>query len=249
MLSRYAIFRWMPNCRSFTGSPMSRGIDLNYRQLYFRFWSWVHSTAGHQRRLNFLDWSSPPGKNSRDTYYRSPELRLVHSTWLNSTDLWEVDPRRVHWSHASASRLYLVLIGCSETRTASARSVLKTCDMYSNAAVHTGDRELEFSSVHVLWTSLYFLSLSCRPRLASFRHKRYTTVWNSLPTGIRTRGHTYRLHSRPLSRQDALLPHCCRVGTWTHELNASECRTGMQGDWSRNFLKRHFRTRSTVKIL
>jgi len=120
----------------------------------------VHSTAGHQRRLNFLDWSSPPGKNSRDTYYRSPELRLVHSTWLNSTDLWEVDPRRVHWSHASASRLYLVLIGCSETRTASARSVLKTCDMYSNAAVHTGDRELEFSSVHVLWTSLYFLSLS-----------------------------------------------------------------------------------------
>jgi len=34
-----------------------------------------------------------------------------------------------------------ILIGCSETRTVSARLVL----VFSNAAVHTGVRELEFS--------------------------------------------------------------------------------------------------------
>jgi len=38
-------------------------------------------------------------------------------------------------------------IGYSETRTVSAQSVLNT---YSNAAVHTGVLELEFSSVQVL---------------------------------------------------------------------------------------------------
>jgi len=32
-----------------------------------------------------------------------------------------------HWSRESASRLYFVLIGCSETRTVSARLVLNTC--------------------------------------------------------------------------------------------------------------------------
>jgi len=228
MLSRYTIFRWMPNCRSFTGSPMSRGIDLNSRQLYFRFWSCVHSTAGHQRRLNFLDWSSPAEKKPRDMYYRSPELRLVRSTWLNSTDLWQVEPRRVHWSHASASRLYFVLIGCSETRTASARLVLKTCDMYSNAAVRcsrwrsrTG---IQFSSVHVLWTSLYFLSLSRAvlglPAFGTSATQLYGTHYRAAFVRVATR----RLHSRPLSRQDALLPRCCRVGTWTHKSNASECR-------------------------
>ena len=40
----------------------------------------------------------------------------------------QLDPvtRRVHWSRASASRLYYALIGCSETRTVSARLVLNT---------------------------------------------------------------------------------------------------------------------------
>jgi len=39
---------------------------------------------------------------------------------------WTIDPitRRVHWSRASASRPHLVLIDCSETRTASVRLVL-----------------------------------------------------------------------------------------------------------------------------
>ena len=49
----------------------------------------------------------------------------------------QVDPvtRRVHWTRASESRLYFVLIGCSEIRTVSARLVLNTC---SNATAHIG---------------------------------------------------------------------------------------------------------------
>ena len=56
----------------------------------------------------------------------------------------QVDPvtRRVHWSRASASRLYFVLIGCYETRTASARSVLDT--LCSTVTVRAG---VQFLSV------------------------------------------------------------------------------------------------------
>ena len=58
-------------------------------------------------------------------------LSSLHSapTELNWNDLQQVDPvtRRIHWSRASASRLYFVLIGCSETGTVSAQLVLNTC--------------------------------------------------------------------------------------------------------------------------
>jgi len=52
-----------------------------------------------------------------------------HMDWNELNWREQVDPvtRRVHWSGASASRLYFVLIGCSETRTVSARFVVNTC--------------------------------------------------------------------------------------------------------------------------
>jgi len=64
---------------------------------------------------------------------RCPQRLKTCSQRTNCVDLnWpgQVDPdaRRVHWSRASASRLglYFVSTGCSETRPASARSVLDT---------------------------------------------------------------------------------------------------------------------------
>jgi len=51
----------------------------------------------------------------------------------------------LYWSRASASRLYRVLIGCSETRTVSARLVLNTCCVMRPCRV-------EFAN----WSSLQF---------------------------------------------------------------------------------------------
>jgi len=53
----------------------------------------------------------------------------------------------IHWSHARHdSRLWFVLLGCSETRTVSARSVLNTC-IPINANDDTRVRDLESTSV------------------------------------------------------------------------------------------------------
>jgi len=51
---------------------------------------------------------------------------FVYSTWTELIWSEQVDPvtRRVHWSRASAPRIYFVFIACSETRTVSARLVL-----------------------------------------------------------------------------------------------------------------------------
>ena len=51
---------------------------------------------------------------------------FVHSTWTELIWPEQVDPvtRRVHWSRAWTPRIYFVFIGCSETRTVSARLVL-----------------------------------------------------------------------------------------------------------------------------
>ena len=54
--------------------------------------------------------------------------------------------RRAHRSRASPSRLYFVVIGCSETRTVSARLVLNT---HIPARLFTSFSSLQFSSCAV----------------------------------------------------------------------------------------------------
>jgi len=78
--------------------------------------------------------------------------RSQRPNWTELTWPEQVDPvtRRVHWSRASASRLYFVLNARSETRTVSARLVLNT-----GIAMRTGVGEVEISSVRMLSTSLY----------------------------------------------------------------------------------------------
>ena len=55
------------------------------------------------------------------------------SQHMNWTDLQQVDPvaRRVHWSRASMSRLYFVLIGCSETEPVMVWHGMVNVDLYS----------------------------------------------------------------------------------------------------------------------
>ena len=93
-----------------------------------------------------------------------PSILWRHFTLcINWTKLkWpeQFDPvtRRVHWSLASSSRLYFILIGCCENRTVSARLVLNTCIpvrlLSANSSV-TACVSSVFSSVHVLRTSLW----------------------------------------------------------------------------------------------
>jgi len=57
-----------------------------------------------------------------------------------------VSRRHVYWSRASASRLYFVLIGCSETRTVSVRLVPDTCTSMRPFTLEWGS----FSSVQFM---------------------------------------------------------------------------------------------------
>jgi len=74
------------------------------------------------RAINHLLWKLRHVMTSPST----TPLRFVHSSRTELNWPEQVDPvtRRVYWS---ASRLHVVLIGCCETRTVSARLVLNTC--------------------------------------------------------------------------------------------------------------------------
>ena len=88
--------------------------------------------------------------------------RLVHNARTELNCPKQVDPvtQRVHWSRASASRLYFVSISCQEAWSVSSQH------MYFSVAVHTGVCELRFAD----WSSVQFMHCEEAFGCSSFNH-------------------------------------------------------------------------------
>jgi len=87
---------------------------------------------------------------------------LRHCYGLNWPELVDPVTRRVYWPRASRSRLCFVLIGCSETRTVSARLVLNTCITMrlftlelENSSPRTGVSWVQFTCCEQAFTVLH----------------------------------------------------------------------------------------------
>jgi len=87
-------------------------------------------------------------------FHRASWPLKVCSQHTNWTDLQQVDPVRLHDAFIGHARQRRDLIGCSETGTVGAQSVRALWTLIGMQVYRTPVRELQFSSVHVLWTNL-----------------------------------------------------------------------------------------------
>ena len=92
------------------------------------------------------------------SHLRLLKVRSQHTNWHKlNTDLQRVDPveRRVHWSRASASRLDW-LHAAKLGRLVLSQFVRREHSHWQAGVSRTLDRELQSSSVYVLWPNLLY---------------------------------------------------------------------------------------------
>ena len=89
-------------------------------------------------------------------FFAEHELKWTDRNWPE-----QVDPvtRRVHWSHASASWSFIVLIACSLSRNVSDRLVLNICIFHSGCSLWSS-RTKKVKVAHSWLPSVWFRSWS-----------------------------------------------------------------------------------------